>query len=169
MNSPSTEKPRIRPSPGEDTPAAPPLPAGHVEVTETGDGRYANLVRVGSHCLLADEPEASGGGDLGPSPYDYLLAALGACTSMTLRIYAEQKHWPLTGVTVHLSQQRIHAEDCSDCERTGSGRITEITRVITLRGELSEEQRTKLLEIAEKCPVHRTLTGEIKIRSKLGE
>jgi uncharacterized OsmC-like protein len=144
-----------------------PLPPGRVEVSETGEGRFANLVRVGSHCLFADEPEGSGGGDLGPSPYDYLLAALGACTSMTLRLYAEQKKWPLQGVSVALSQQRIHAEDCADCEQSGTGRITEITREITLTGDLSPEQRSKLLEIAEKCPVHRTLTGEIKIRSRL--
>lgn len=148
---------------------APPLPAGQVEVIETGEGRFANLVRVGGHCLFADEPETSGGGNLGPSPYDYLLAALGACTSMTLRSYADLKKWPLAGVAVLLSQQRVHAEDCADCESGAAGHITEITREITLTGELSAEQRAKLLEIAEKCPVHRTLTGEIKIRSRLRE
>ena len=146
---------------------ATPLLPGQVEVRETGEGRFANIVRVDGHCLFADEPESSGGGDLGPSPYDYLLAGLGACTSMTLRMYAEQKKWPLERVTVQLSQQRIHAEDCADCESGGAARITEITREISLEGPLSPEQRTRLLEIAEKCPVHRTLTGEIKIRSRL--
>lgn len=164
MNSPST-KPRVHLPP--DGPAPEALPAGQVEVAETGEGRYSNFVHAGGHRLFADEPESSGGGDLGPSPYDYLLAALGACTSMTLRIYADQKQWPLEGVSVRLSQQRIHAQDCADCESKPGGRITEITREITLRGALSEEQRARLLEIAEKCPVHRTLTGEIKIRSKL--
>ena len=143
------------------------LPPGQVEVSETGEGRFANLVRAGHHRLAADEPEASGGGDRGPSPYDYLLAALGACTSMTLRMYAGQKKWPLTGVSVKLTQQRLHARDCADCASAGDTRITEITREITLRGDLSDEQRIQLLEIAEKCPVHRTLTGEIKIRSHL--
>jgi uncharacterized OsmC-like protein len=145
---------------------AAPLEAGQVEVSETGEGRFANLVRVGRHRLLADEPLAAGGGDRGPSPYDYLLAALGTCTAMTLRVYAEQKKWPLAGVTVRLNQQRIHAQDCADCE-SGSGHVTAITREIALAGELSAEQRAKLLEIAEKCPVHRTLTGEIKIRTRL--
>jgi uncharacterized OsmC-like protein len=167
MNSPST-KPHLRPAAQAAAEAeTTALPAGRVEVAETGEGRFANAVRVGRHRLLADEPLASGGADLGPSPYDYLLAALGACTAMTLRMYAEQKQWPLAGVSVQLGQQRIHAQDCADCEGKGDGRITEITREITLTGELSAEQRAKLLEIAEKCPVHRTLTGEIKIRSSL--
>lgn len=166
MNSPST-KPRIHPPATGTAPEDPALPAGQVEVKESGEGRYTNLVRAGRHSLLADEPASAGGDDRGPSPYDYLLAALGACTSMTLRMYAGQKKWPLTGVTVTLSQQRVHARDCADCASDATGHITEISREITLEGALSEEQRARLLEIAERCPVHRTLGGEIKIRSRL--
>lgn len=144
------------------------LDAGLVEVSETGDGKFANLVRAGRHSLPADEPEKLGGGDSGMSPYDFLLASLGACTSMTLRMYAQQKNLPLSGVSVRLRQQRVHAEDCADCDST-EGHITEITREIALAGELSDTQRQRLLEIADKCPVHRTLTGEVKVRSRLVE
>lgn len=144
------------------------LEAGLVEVSETGDGKFANLVRAGRHSLPADEPEKLGGGDSGMSPYDFLLASLGACTSMTLRMYAQQKNLPLSGVSVRLRQQRVHAEDCADCDST-EGHITEITREIALAGELSDTQRQRLLEIADKCPVHRTLTGEVKVRSRLVE
>lgn len=148
-------------------PATTPLETGIVEVRESGAGKFANVVRAGRHHLPADEPLDAGGGDSGPSPYDYVLAGLGACTSMTLRMYAEMKKLPLTGVSVRLQQQRIHAADCADCNG-GQPQITEITREIRLAGDLSDEQRTKLLEIAERCPVHRTLTSEIKIRSLLG-
>lgn len=144
------------------------LEAGLVEVSETGEGKFANLVRAGRHSLPADEPEKLGGGDSGMSPYDFLLASLGACTSMTLRMYAQQKNLPLSGVSVRLRQQRVHAEDCADCDST-EGHITEITREIALAGELSDTQRQRLLEIADKCPVHRTLTGEVKVRSRLVE
>jgi len=149
-------------------PAAAALETGVVEVQETGAGKFANVVRAGRHSLPADEPQASGGGDSGPSPYDYVLAGLGACTSMTLRMYAEMKKLPLTGVGVRLQQKRIHADDCADCEG-GDPQITEITREIQLVGELTDAQRAKLLEIAERCPVHRTLTNEIKIRSRLSD
>jgi putative redox protein len=144
------------------------LDEGHVEVSETGLGQFANQVRAGRHLLPADEPQRVGGTNTGPTPYDYLLASLGACTSMTLRMYAERKKMPLDKVSVRLSHQRVHAEDCDDCEST-SGKIAEIQRVIHLQGDLSEAERTRLLEIADKCPVHRTLENEIKVRSRLAE
>lgn len=137
-----------------------------VEVEETLDGLYMQNMRSGSHVLVADEPESVGGNDAGPGPYEYLLMSLGACTSMTLRMYAERKQLPLERVRVRLSHSRIHAEDCSDCE-TREGKVDEITRDISLAGELTGEQRQRLLEIADKCPVHRTLTSEIKVRSRL--
>ena len=148
--------------------AAAQLATGVVEVEETGAGKFANVVRAGRHSLPADEPRDAGGGDSGPSPYDYVLAGLGACTSMTLRMYAQMKQLPLERVRVRLQQKRIHAEDCADCEGD-QAQITEITREIRLDGELSDAQRAKLLEIAERCPVHRTLTSQIKIRSRLSE
>jgi uncharacterized OsmC-like protein/alpha-beta hydrolase superfamily lysophospholipase len=139
---------------------------GAVIVSETGGGRFQQSIRVGSHELLADEPRNVGGLDSGPGPYDLLLAGLGACTSMTLRLYAERKSLPLERVTVRLSHDKIHAADCADCE-TREGRIDRIDRAITLEGALDAEQRAKLLEIADKCPVHRTLKSEISIRTAL--
>jgi putative redox protein len=118
------------------------------------------------HRLVADEPEIAGGDDRGPTPYELLLAALGTCTSMTLLLYARRKAWPLERVEVRLTHDRIHAKDCGDCEST-EGRIDTIHRQIRVRGALTEEQRVRLLEIAQRCPVHRTLTGEIKIRDAM--
>jgi putative redox protein len=115
---------------------------------------------------VADEPNAEGGTDQGPTPYGYLLAGLGACTSMTLRMYADRKQWPLLGVRVRLQHHRIHASDCEDCE-TKEGMVDVIDRAIELEGPLDDEQRQKLLEIANKCPVHRTLTGTIRIKTSL--
>lgn len=138
----------------------------HVDVRESLLGRYAQTVTAGRHTLVADEPVAVGGGDTGPGPYDYLLIALGACTSMTLRMYAAQKQWPLVRVHVRLAHRKVHAADCADCA-TREGKIDEITREIFIEGPLSDEQRARLLEIANRCPVHRTLTSEIKIRSQL--
>src|ERR671938_928405 len=112
-----------------------------------------------AHALVADEPVSAGGADSGPTPYDYLLAALGSCTAMTLRMYADRKGWPLESVTVRLSQERVHATDCEECE-TEEGRIDRIEREIELAGPLGEEQRRRLLEIADKCPVHRTMQTE---------
>jgi putative redox protein len=133
-----------------------------VVVQETGDGKLQQRVAVGPHRLLADEPVAVGGKDTGPSPYDLLLAGLGACTSMTLRLYAERKALPLERITVTLKHRKIHAEDCADCE-TKTGMLDQIDRVIALQGPLSAEHRSRLLEIADKCPVHRTLSAEIRI------
>jgi putative redox protein len=143
-----------------------PLEAGLVEVSETGAGHYVNTVRAGRHVLTADEPTSVGGSDAGPGPYDYLLGALGACTSITLRMYADRKKMPLTRVTVRLTQKKVHAEDCADCENK-QGQITEITREIRLEGDLTQEQRTQLMGIANRCPVHNTLTNVIKVRSQL--
>lgn len=138
-----------------------------VRVAEAGEGRFAQLVSAGRHRLRADEPAAVGGDDSGPGPYDLLLAGLGACTSMTVRMYAERKQWPLARVTVELKHDKVHAADCAECE-TRDGRIDRIERVVTLEGELDAAQRARLLEIADKCPVHRTLHSEVRIETRLG-
>jgi uncharacterized OsmC-like protein/fermentation-respiration switch protein FrsA (DUF1100 family) len=135
-----------------------------VVVRETRQGRFQQEIAVGAHRFLADEPLDVGGLDSGPGPYDLLLAGLGACTAMTLRLYAERKALPLEQATVELKHSRIHAADCEDCE-TKEGMLDRIERAITLRGALDAEQRRRLLEIADKCPVHRTLTSEIDIRT----
>ena len=136
-----------------------------VVVQETRQSKFQQTVSVGPHRLLADEPVAAGGEDTGPGPYDYLLAGLGACTSMTMRLYADRKSLPLQRVTVTLNHDKIHAEDCAECE-TKSGMLDQIDRVIRMEGALDAEQRKKLMEIADKCPVHRTLTSEIRIVTK---
>jgi putative redox protein len=145
---------------------APGLPdeSDAVVVRETRRGRFQQQVTVGRHRFLADEPTDVGGLDSGPGPYDLVLAGLGACTSMTLRLYAERKELPLERVTVELSHSRIHAADCETCE-TKEGMVDRIERTIALRGNLDAEQRERLLEIADKCPVHRTLTSEVDIRT----
>lgn len=127
---------------------------------------FAQEIVAGAHRLRSDEPTAVGGTDTGPTPYDLLLAALGSCTSMTVAMYARRKQWPLEAVTVRLQHSKIHAEDCADCE-TKAGMIDRIEREVTLTGALDAEQRAKLMEIADKCPVHRTLAGEINIRTQL--
>jgi putative redox protein len=139
---------------------------GVVTVSEAGTGRLAQDIVAGPHRLRADEPAALGGEDSGPSPYDLLLAALGACTSMTLRLYAAQKRWPLERVTVRLRHDKVHAADCAECE-TREGRIDRIEREIALEGALDETQRARLLEIANRCPVHRTLRSEVWIPTRL--
>jgi putative redox protein len=145
------------------TPA--PTAAG-VVVAETNRGRYIHTVRAGEHTWTVDEPESSGGQDAGPTPYDMLLCGLGACTSMTMRMYAERKGWDMGPITVRLQNSRIHAQDCDTCEST-NGRLDHIDREITLDESLSAEQRTALLAIADKCPVHRTLTSEVSIATVL--
>ena len=127
---------------------------------------FAQEILAGRHHLRADEPAFAGGGDTGPSPYEFLLAALGACTSMTLGMYARRKAWPLEDITVHLRHSKIHAVDCAECE-TKDGMLDRIERDIQMGGALSDEQRAKLLEIADKCPVHRTLTSEIQIHTRM--
>ncbi|MDU6244245.1 MAG: OsmC family protein, partial [Bradyrhizobium sp.] len=125
-------------------------------------------IALGPHHLTADEPLSVGGQDSGPGPYDLLLAALGACTSMTLRLYADRKVLPLERITVTLRHSKIHAEDCAECE-TKVGLIDQLEREIHLDGALDDEQRRKLMEIADKCPVHRTLTSEIRIVTRATE
>ena len=142
------------------------LPPGVVEVSEIPTGHLAQRVQAGRHALVADEPVDAGGDDAGPGPYDYLLAALGACTSMTMRLYAERKGLAVERFSVRLSHSRVHAEDCGDCE-TQEGNIGEITRDITIEGVVPEAARARLMEFADRCPVHETLTHEIKIRSRL--
>ena len=140
------------------------IEVGTVLVRETGNGKFQQEVLSGPHRFLADEPIKVGGLDSGPGPYDLLLAGLGACTSMTLRLYAEHKKLPLERVSVRLMHNRIHAEDCLNCE-TKEGMVDRIDRSITMEGLLDAEQRKRLLEIADKCPVHRTLESEIEIRT----
>ena len=138
--------------------------ARSVVVRGYADG-FAQVIHAGRHRLAADEPASAGGTDTGVSPYDLLLAALGACTSMTVGMYARRKAWPLEEVTVHLRHSKIHATDCAECE-TKEGMLDRIERDIHFSGSLTDEQRSKLLEIANKCPVHRTLTSEIKIETR---
>jgi putative redox protein len=133
-----------------------------VVVRETRNSKFQQTVSVGPHRMLADEPVAAGGEDSGPGPYDLLLAGLGACTSMTMRLYADRKALPLERVTVTLKHDKIHAEDCAECE-TKAGMLDRIDRLIAMEGTLDTEQRAKLMEIADKCPVHRTLTSEVHI------
>jgi uncharacterized OsmC-like protein len=139
------------------------------EVIVRGSAKgFAQEITAGSHTLVSDEPASAGGGDTGLDPYELLLASLGSCTSMTVGLYARRKGWPLESVTVRLRHSRVHATDCADCE-TKEGSIDRIERDIEFTGDLSAEQRTRLLEIASRCPVHRTLTSEIDIRTRLRE
>ena len=141
------------------------MPIDGVLVAETGNGKFEQSVVAGAHRYLADEPTSVGGNGSGPSPYEYLLAGLGACTSMTIRLYADLKKLPLERVSVLLKHDKIHAADCADCE-TKEGKIDRIEREVRLEGDLSAEQRVKLMEIADKCPVHRTLSSEISIKTR---
>jgi uncharacterized OsmC-like protein len=127
---------------------------------------FEQAIRAGLHELTSDEPLDQGGADTGPSPYELLASALGACTSMTLGMYARHKQWPLDEVTVRLRHSRIHAADCADCE-TKEEMLDRIDRDIELTGNLTAEQRARLLEIADKCPVHQTLTRGMQIHSRL--
>lgn len=140
-------------------------PEGTVTVAETGAGTYTQEIIAGGHRLIADEPRPFGD-DAGPSPYDLLLSALGACTSMTVRMYANKKGLPLEQVRVSLRHSRIHAQDCADCE-TKQGMVDHIDRDIELIGDLDDAQREKLLSIAERCPVHRTLTSSVHVSTTL--
>jgi putative redox protein len=140
----------------------------HVVVRETRNSKFQQVVSIGPHRMLADEPVAAGGQDSGPGPYDFVLAGLGACTSMTMRMYADRKSLPMERVTVTLAHSKIHAQDCAECE-TRMGMLDQIERVIAIEGALDAEQRTKLMEIADKCPVHRTLTSEIHIVTRAAD
>ena len=151
----------------ERAPAAaqPVAQSGTVVVTGAGEGLFPQLISARGHRLRADEPVAVGGTDSGPGPYDLLLAGLGACTAMTLRMYAERKKWPLENAQVTLRHGKVHAADCADCE-SKAGMLDRIERVIRLDGPLDPDQRARLMEIADKCPVHRTLTSEIRIETR---
>ena len=159
---------RYLPEPAASAPeAAPSEPhAAAVHVVELG--HFEQRITAGHHRLQADEPIALGGTDRGPSPYGLLLAALGACTSMTMRMYADHKKWPLTGIEVALAHQKIHAADCEACE-TKDGKLDHIQRDIRLFGELDTTQRERLIEIANRCPVHRTLMGTKEVTTTLVE
>lgn len=134
------------------------------DVTVQSTKNLQNELRYGDNkTLLIDEPASSGGDGAGPDPYTLLLAALGGCISMTVTLYARRKNWPLERVTVRLRQQRIHADDCVECSDSAEGFVHRIERSVTVEGELTEEQRTRLQEIAHKCPVHKTLTSEIVV------
>lgn len=137
-------------------------------VIRTGKVGYQTEILANEHHLIADEPVSLGGGNTGPTPYDYLVAALGACTSMTLRMYGDRKQLPLDGIVVRLKHSKVHANDCSECT-TREGKVDVIEREIELIGALDEPQRKRLLEIADRCPVHRTLHSEILIKSRLKE
>ena len=139
-----------------------------VVVRETRASKFQQTVTAGPHHMLADEPVAAGGQDSGPGPYDFVLAGLGACTSMTMRMYADRKALPLERITVTLAHKKIHAEDCAECE-TREGMLDQIDRVISIEGALDADQRKRLMEIADKCPVHRTLRSEVRIVTKAAE
>ena len=134
------------------------------EVTVTSLSNLQNEVRYGDgRTLVTDEPAGVGGDDAGPDPYTLLLAALGSCISMTVSMYARRKGWPLERVVVRLRQRRIHAKDCAECDHTTEGFVHRIERAVAVEGDLSDEQRARLLEIANKCPVHKTLVSEIVV------
>jgi putative redox protein len=137
-------------------------------VVVSGPARgFRTDVEVGGHHLVVDEPAAVGGADEGPTPYEMLLAGLGACTAMTLRIYADKRNWPLERAHISLRHRKVHAQDCVDCD-TKPARMDVVDRIITLEGALTEEQRAKLLEIAERCPVHQTLQGKMQVNTRFG-
>jgi putative redox protein len=139
-----------------------------VVVQETRDSKFQNTVAIGPHHFLADEPRAAGGEDSGPGPYDFLLTALGACKSMTMRLYADRKSFPLERATVTLHHNKIYARDCEECE-TKEGMLDQIEVAIGLEGPLDADQRKRILEIADKCPVHRTLMSEIRILTRAAD
>jgi len=144
----------------------PTVPEG-VVVARTDAGGFRTDIHLGKHHITADEPASVGGTNLGPTPYGLLSAALAACTTMTLQMYAKHKKLDLQSATVEVKHDKVHAQDCEDCE-TSAGKIDEFRRVVTLEGDLTDEQRARMLEIADRCPVHRTLHSEIKVRSELG-
>lgn len=140
-----------------------------ITVQENNTGKFTNLITTsGGHSFYADEPLSVGGDDKGPSPYDLLLSALGACKSMTMRMYANHKGFKLENVVVNLSHSKIHAKDCENCE-TEKGLVDHIQTEIKITGDLTEEERQRIFAIAEKCPVHRTITSEIIITSHLAD
>lgn len=142
------------------------LLSDHQVAVRTGEEGYTTEIKAGKHHLIADEPESVGGNNYGPTPYGMLLSSLGACTSMTLRMYADRKGWDLKEVKVHLNHNRIHSDDCEVCE-SQSAKIDQIDRIIELEGNLDDKQRKRLLQIADKCPVHKTLHNQIHVSTSL--
>lgn len=155
----------LPPASEEQTPDSDPR---RVVVSEADRGKFTQHVKIGPHRLIADEPASFGGDDAGPSPYDFLLASLGACTTMTIRMYADRKQLPLRHVEVELDHDKIHATDCASCE-TESGRVDRIRRLIRLSGDLDPQQRQRLMDIADKCPVHRTLHAEVLVETRAAD
>ena len=131
-----------------------------------GDEDYKTILTAGNHELISDEPERAGGQDLGPDPYDYLLMSLGSCTVITLRMYAKRKKWPVEDIYVELLHHKDHAEDCEDCDEK-SAKIDKIEKDIIVKGDLSDEQLKRLLEISENCPVNKTLKGDIEMNTNI--
>lgn len=146
-----------------------PLEKGKVTVEETGAGKFQQLVRSGNHEIFADEPKNVGGDDTGLAPYDLVLAGLGACTSMTMRLYAARKGINVSKLGVILSHDKVHADDCEECAAEGNQKIDVMRRELFIEGDLSDEERAKLVEIANKCPVHRTLESEVEVITSLRE
>ncbi len=149
-----------------DIPEPEKLATKHEVVANLGKEGFTTQLRAGKHYFLADEPEEMGGDDFGPSPYDFISASLAACTSMTIQMYVKRKKWPLKNVETHVNHNKSHAEDCENCERN-TAKIDIFERVIVLEGNLDEKQKQKILEIADKCPVHRTLHNKVNITTKL--
>jgi putative redox protein len=145
------------------------VPTNDDQVTVTlGQQHYLTRIQAGSHHLIADEPTHAGGGDMGPDPYRLLLASLGACTAITLRMYADRKQWPLDQVAVGLTHRRVHAQDCEQCEQQ-TGYTDQVNRTLQLQGSLDQQQRQRLQEIADKCPVHKTLSSGVTVKTELAE
>ncbi len=128
---------------------------------------YQHEAKTSQHTITIDESKEVGGDGKGPDPYDMLLSALGGCTAMTIMMYARRKGWPVEGIQVKLNHEKIHAQDCDECD-TQEGKLDQITKTIFLRGDLTQEQKERLLEIADRCPVNKTLTTECRVRGKLG-
>ena len=128
---------------------------------------YQHEAKTSQQTIIIDESKEVGGDGKGPDPYDMLLSALGGCTAMTIMMYARRKGWPVEGIQVKLNHEKIHAQDCDECD-TQEGKLDQITKTIFLRGNLTQEQKERLLEIADRCPVNRTLTTECRVRGKLG-
>ncbi len=151
-----------------EIPAEKELFTEHEVVANLGEEGFTTQMRAGRHFFIADEPVKAGGKDFGPSPYDYLSAALAACTSMTIQMYVKRKKWPLENVETHVNHHKSHAEDCDQCERN-TAKIDVFERIINLEGNLDEEQTQRVLEIADKCPVHRTLSNKVRITTQMKE
>lgn len=132
-----------------------------------GNDKFTTYIKAGKHHLIGDEPESYGGNDFGPTPYDFVSSGLATCTAMTIKMYADRKKWKIDEVNVHIEHSKVHADDCGTCEESSSSKIDQFARVIELKGDLDNTQKQRLLEIANKCPVHKTLLSEIKIETKL--